>query len=283
MSTTEILNKQEQEALGLLTARTLIKGMVNRGMLQFSSDITNCEVKPQTRHAAELYAIYLIDFFSDLDKPFSKKDKNKYSSLLEYLLSIVNNPSFNFENSIQKLSNSLNQFNDWIEQEGTIDFTDFPPAIKLKMKRKDLFFICGNAAKHHYARLNGVNERLVNSVKAAGGTIAGNAMMKMRTELCELLFEQLFYIHIQKASELLTNIAWAIQTYLTPEYQRAYKVDLEKTKDYGYEVYFFNYPPHINSDLGKNIYWDLMNEVRAKPFIDRFTTYPYRTIWQDVI
>ena len=76
--------------------------------------------------------------------------------------------------------------------------------------------------------------------------------------------------HLTKLSQMLNNIAWGIQDYLTPEYERSYTVDHERSKATNAIMYSFDYPPDVVSDLGRAYYWDLMNEIRDKPYIQRF-------------
>jgi len=67
---------------------------------------------------------------------------------------------------------------------------------------------------------------------------------------------------------MLNNILWGMYDYLLQEFARAYR----KTKpdDPNEIMYGYSVPADIRDGLGKAMYWDLMNDVRRKPYMPRF-------------
>ena len=68
-------------------------------------------------------------------------------------------------------------------------------------------------------------------------------------------------------AEFLNNIRIGILEYLTPLYEKSIKYDPTIPGKY-----FYIYPEEICSDLGKNYFWELLNDVRSKFYIHDFKT-----------
>ena len=69
---------------------------------------------------------------------------------------------------------------------------------------------------------------------------------------------------------MLNNIRWGIFFYLGPEFARSFEP--LPNSPMAPLAYKFNYPPDCNSSLCREIYWDLMNQVRARPHFPVFAT-----------
>lgn len=126
-------------------------------------------------------------------------------------------------------------------------------------------------------RLSRTPKRIFDILQKSEPTLDIEDAFSVLEEFYEWFHRDVFYYHLTKISELLNNIGWGIQTYLSYEYSRSYTVDPEKTEKYGMglDFYYFQYPSAVQSKLGKYYYWDLMNEIRAGMYIPRFSTSKY--------
>ena len=82
--------------------------------------------------------------------------------------------------------------------------------------------------------------------------------------------EDILVYHTTTIAELLNNLRWAIHEYLLSEFERAY-IPPPYEKD---PRYSFKYPPGLENPYARSRYWDVMNSVRAKPWVPRFTGTP---------
>lgn len=143
------------------------------------------------------------------------------------------------------------------------------------MKREEFLYICGNISKHNHLRLSSVAKKILRILKKSTPDIGLENAFSTINEFYEWFYDGVFHYHLSKISELLNNIDWGIQNYLLYEFYRSYTVDPEKSRQLGIEYYFFKYPQNVDSDLGKIYYWELMNEIRDKPYIKKFEASKY--------
>jgi len=81
----------------------------------------------------------------------------------------------------------------------------------------------------------------------------------------EHLAENYFIYYSTWLAELLNNLRWGIQAYLTPIFERSYRAGPEGSLMYSYE-----YPIEIRQDIPRQWFWRLMNNVRARPYLKQF-------------
>jgi hypothetical protein len=83
----------------------------------------------------------------------------------------------------------------------------------------------------------------------------------------ENFHRNVFAYHASTIAEMLNDIRWGIFYYLGPEYARSF--ERLPNDDLAYK---FNYPSGCSSPLVKEVYWDLMNQVRGRPSFPVFVT-----------
>lgn len=71
------------------------------------------------------------------------------------------------------------------------------------------------------------------------------------------------------AAEFLNNLRWSIYRYLRPEYRRAWHLTEHATPDLA--LYAYDIPADIAQPVARAMYWELMNRVRARPWVQQFT------------
>lgn len=268
-----LVNETEKEVALLLAALKLIKGMVNHSMLSLSGDNTELCVRPMTMETAELFNILLVDFISPLGTPYAR-DLTMLSGLSE----ICKAPHFNVDNSLRPLSAAVEELTVWFDYEATFDEIWLPSIdreLSLVMARKEFIYNCGNIAKHNTFRLTVVAKKLLAILQRSDpSTTLKDAYLAIE-DFYRWFHEDIFLYHLSKLSQMLNNIAWGIQDYLMPAYARSYTIDEEASATMHAGMYLFDYPADITSELGRVYYWDLMNEIRAKPYIARFGVSKY--------
>ncbi len=264
------LSDIEKEISILLSVRRAIQSMVNRGLLTISDNQEDTTIRPNDYTHADLFSILLVDFISPTNSIFGT-----HLSYLDALEHICQNPHFNQVNSIEPLKMAVADFKSWLGYEATFDkiwLGSIDEELTLNMKREEFLRICGDISKHNVLRLSRTVERIFKILKRSQPNLQMSDAYKAMDDFYEWFHQDKFRYHLTKISELLNNISWGIQEYLGHEYNRSYTVDIEKSEVVRAVIYFFKIPETVTSDLGKFYYWDLMNEIRAKPYIPKFKT-----------
>lgn len=269
------LSEVEKEISILLSARQMIKSMVNKSMLSIGGDAENgLTIRPSTMEAAALFNSLLVDFISPIHPPFGN-----YRSHIDALKDICNNPHFNFNKSTGELRGAISSFDEWLSHEVTFEKVWLPSAsneeLQLKMSREDFLRICGDVSKHSTLRLYRTATRILSVLQRSNRDISLSDAFSGMEDFYNWFHNDVFHYHLTKICEMLNNIAWGVQTYLADEYRRSYTVDPKKSLNSQLTHYSFQYPSEVKTPLGKYYYWELMNEIRAKPYIAKFKAYKY--------
>ena len=126
----------------------------------------------------------------------------------------------------------------------------------------------GNIAKHNLARLSTNVLHLRKLLETAGHTVSEQDAYLAVENFFEWFFNDIFIYHSSQIAEFLNNIRWAIFEYLQPEYRRSWHLTDKATPDL--QRYGYHFPSEINEPVARAMYWNVMNRVRAKPWIHRF-------------
>jgi hypothetical protein len=131
--------------------------------------------------------------------------------------------------------------------------------------------ICGDIAKHNLARLATNVAHIRRLLEASGHTVSEQDGYLAVEDFFEWFHADIFIYHSSQIAEFLNNIRWAIFDYLQAEYARS----LHRTGggDSDLSRYAYHFPAHCNEPLARAMYWDLMNRVRAKPWVHRFVVH----------
>lgn len=126
--------------------------------------------------------------------------------------------------------------------------------------------MCGNLSKHNFTRAGRVAEKLKDILVNRGISITIEDALLALPGFYERFHKDILNYHGSTIAEFLNNIRWGIYEYLQPEFKRS----IEYYGDDNPQKYHFLYPDGMNSEFAKKCYWDLMNEMRSKPFMRRF-------------
>jgi hypothetical protein len=259
----------EKEVIFLKAIKELIDSMVNYEVLNLLGEDPHSEVYFKSMTHQKYFNIILLDFLSCSDK----KVLGKQQSYLGAIRDICQSPNFNKNNSIKNLTISTQEFVDWLEQEAQVEI--WLPSIDtqttLSIKRIEFIKICGNISKHNFSRLSGVANELIEIFKRNGIDIGFEDALSILDEFYDTFHSGILNYHGSTISEFLNNIRWGIYEYLQPEFQQS--IVYEGTEHP--QRYHYTYPKEINDNFAKNCYWDLMNEVRSKPYMNKFQVTRY--------
>lgn len=264
--------KTEQEIIILRAVWDLIDDMVNYRAFEKEHGTIDARVNFKTPSERRLFNILLADFLSrpksgtfDLPEPTEGSAKTEYTFLF-YLRRICENPILNFESA--SLQTPVQQFIDWLEGECFVEKVWFPSIeieTDIRIKRVNFLKICGNTAKHSFARLEVTADLITKVFKKNGIKIDIKQGFLALPDFYEWFHNDIFSYHASTIAEYLNNIRWGIFGYLQPEFSQSFEwLDAQEV---GYR---YNYPEDCLRPLAQAIYWDLMNKVRSRPFFPRF-------------
>lgn len=260
------LSEVETEVVLLKAVNEIIDSIVNFEVLRIVGKDPDSEIRFQSTTHRRFFNIVLVDFLSTTDEqiPLNK------TSYLRGLRSIVKSPAFDVGDSVGPLRIATSDFVAWLEQEIEVDV--WLPSIevetRLKVTRVDFIKMCGNVSKHNFLRAGGVAKELQVLLSNSGvSATLGDALLAL-SDFYVWFHTDILAYHSSTITEFLNEIRWGIHEYLQPEYQRSF----EWTKPPGYK---FNYPAEVVDPFAKACYWDLMNEIRAKPYLRRFKVTKY--------
>ena len=253
----------ELEVITLKAINEAIDSMINHTVLELRGSDPDTEVWFHTATHHKFFSIMLVDFLSDLDE----KLVGTKTSCLGILLEICDKPKFNLSESVTQLRDSVADLRSWLETEVTIPvwLSSIDKNLDLKILRFEFLRICGNISKHGFARLTKTSRELVLILKRNGVAIDEQDSLLILDDFYERFQPDILNYHGTTLCEMLNNIRWGIHEYLLPQYNFSIKHDPGDPTWYGYNI-----PDEINSKLGKTCYWDLMNEIRSGPPVNRF-------------
>lgn len=244
------LTKEEKEIVALKIALDMINEMVNYEMLNFKGNPPD-EIGIKTSSHQKLFLILLVDFLSNTTSILEERN------IISHLINICANPILGGDANV--LNNAVQQFNEWINKKivfNEVYIADYHN-IRLKISRLDLLLICGNIMKHNIANLTYKIDKLRTILNKQNIVTSNDYIITVLYELRDKFISDNLDIQIPILAELLNNIRIGILQYLTPLYNQTIKYN-EANK----EKYSYTYLENINSVIGKEFFWNLMNDVR---------------------
>ena len=145
---------------------------------------------------------------------------------------------------------------------------DIDVVADLHLQRYRYIKMCGDIAKHNLARLSTNVGHLQKLLKKANHPVTEQEAYLAIENFFEWFFDDIFIYHSSQIAEFLNNIRWAIFEYLQPEFQRSWHLTEHATPSF--PMYGYRIPAESTEPIAQAMYWDVMNRVRAKPWIHRF-------------
>lgn len=263
------LNNTEKEVIFLKAIKELIDSMVNYEVLNLLSDESHSEIQFRSMTHQKYFNIILLDFLSCSDK----KVLDEKQSYLGAIGNICQSPNFNKNNSISNLAVYTKEFIDWLEQ--VVQVKIWLPSVDtetlLSIKRIEFIKICGNISKHNFSRLSGVADELMEIFKRNNINISFEDSLLILDEFYERFHSDILNYHGSTIAEFFNNIRWGIYEYLQPEFHQSIVYEGSEHP----RKYHYTYPKEVNNNFAKSCYWALMNEIRSKPYMEKFQVTRY--------
>ena len=259
----------EKEVIFLKAIKELIDSMVNYEVIDLLKNDPHSEVRFKSMTHHKYFNIMLLDFLSCSDK----KVLGEKQSYLGAIKNICQSPNFNKNNSISNLALHTKEFIDWLEQ--TVQVKIWLPSVDtetlLLIKRIEFIKICGNISKHNFSRLSGVADELMAIFKRNNINISFEDSLLILDEFYERFHSDILNYHGSTIAEFLNNIRWGIYEYLQPEFHQSIVYESSEHP----RKYHYTYPKEVNNNFTKSCYWALMNEIRSKPYMEKFQVTHY--------
>ena len=274
------MNEVEQECIILNSAWEMIDGMVNWAIFVKHDSTEPTNMMFETSGHAKLFNILLGDFLSELRafkgrpiplglRPAPSGARPSDLTFLYYLRQVCSDPRLGQDTA--DLNARTQAFSTWLEGETVakgVNLPDIGIVADLTVPRYRYIKICGDIAKHSPARLAGNVKQIRALLKASGHPISEQDGYLAVRNFFEWFHTDIFIYHSSLIAEFLNNIRWAIFGYLQPEYRRSWH--LREPPMGELRMYGFHFPAGCSDPVAKAMYWDLMNRVRARPWIQRF-------------
>lgn len=276
-------NVTEKEAIGLCVCVEAVGDIANHALLKLcdvSAYPGEAEVHFRDRAHRDLFLIRLLDFVKERG---SKQLIGISGSCLDVLKEACATKSFDVDGSISDLQNSVQALEEWLSHKKSI--TLWLPTLNINatidVTRLDFLSIAGNHSKHNLSRLTAVSREVAYILNVHGYTVSEEQIPLALDDFREHLAENYFIYYCTWLAELLNNVRWGIQAYLTPTFTRSFRAAPDGSLAYGYE-----YPSDIKQDIPRQWFWRLMNNIRTRPYLKNFVGAHYlkeesSLEWQD--
>ena len=257
-------SQTEEEVIFLSTITDLIDSMVNFSILQVVGTLPDANILFHTATHQRFFNILLVDLLSTCDKQLL----GRRISYLQALRNICNHPTFNEGNSVANLRTATHSFVNWLNHEPIVDvwLPSVSADVPLAIARTTFLKICGNISKHSLLRQSGLARDLRSLLKPSNVSLTLDEAVLALQEFFDRFHRDVFNYHASTIAEHLNEIRWGVYEYLLREYRRSYTPDAGDPPGYS-----FSYPTELHADFAKTLYWDLMNGIRRKPMVERFT------------
>lgn len=253
----------EKEIILLRSAYDHLGDMVNPSMIEIRDDKPHLYIQFQNFAQRKLFFILLVDFLSVTDK----RGPIGQTSFLGGLNDICESPHFSIDDSISELKDAVTKFREWLTVEKNISIwlPELKEEISISISRVDAIKMSGDVSKHNYLRSIGVAEKLMLILKKSGINIELENALVSLPEFYERFHEDILIYISSQICEFLNNIKLGIYSYMFPEFKRSYQPSKDNFTPYNYLM-----PDSIKSRYAINSYWSLMNDLRFKPYFQKF-------------
>ena len=258
----------EREVIGLCVCLEAVGDIANRALVELidvSSLSGQAEVRFHSHIHEELFLIRLLDFVQER----SDKDLTGVTgSCLDVLKAACITKSFDSMGSVDALADSIVALDNWLTYRTPI--TIWLPTLDInasvKVSRLDFLKISGNHSKHNLSRLTAVSRDVAKILSDHEYSVSIEEVPLALDDFREHLQENYFVYYVTWLAELVNNVRWGLQAYLEPTFRSAYTAASGDPYAYTYV-----YPADIQNDVPRQWFWRLMNNVRARPYLKKFS------------
>lgn len=268
------LTDGEKEVLILKAVWESIDSMLNSEVLNLIHRDPDSEIHFKSRTHKQFFGIILVDFLRS--KIFGINQP-----CIPSLLIVSKNPQYN--PNVALLHTTANAFSTWLNQNIELEhngethnfwFPTINQNIGLKITRAEFIDICGNISKHNPLALDRKAKTITEIFARNNVTIDLTQALLVMGEFYQHFHDDLFGYHSSTIAESLNNLRWAIYEYLQPLYQKSVEWYPDKIHK-NVMAYRYHYPADIINPYAREIFWNLMNDVRSEPYMPKFVVTRY--------
>lgn len=250
----------EREVVLLVSVVEIIGDLVNKMLFDVHTYGSGSQVMFKTSSDLRVFSILLVDFLSGTDSQGPVPSVTFLGALDE----ITRNPQFEYAGSCTRLREGTAAFRGWLGEAPPIDvwLPTLDREIPLALQRLDWIKMVGDLSKHDPLRAIRVAKRL--SVASGGALSLEDAILSLR-DFYDRYYTDVLAYHSSTLVAFLNELRWGVQDYLTPLYQRSYVAEGGHPPKYSYR-----YPGGLDNRFAQSRFWDLMNSIRARPYVEAF-------------
>jgi len=268
------LTSLEKEVITLKASLDMINDMVNHETMLFSFNDPHSSIMFNTMTHKAFFNILLVDILST-PSDFFNGNKN----YIERLKDICEEPLMGkliVKQDILFLKEAVSAFLEWLSQTVIVEKRWFPSInleINLSIQRQAFITMCGNISKHNFTQQTRQAKKLQKILGNNNQSFSLDKCLMALEDFRAQFYDDIFSYHASTITEFLNNIRWGIFFYVSAERSRCV-VNWHDEK-LNMPHYKYNYPDNVVSELGKNYYWNLMNDVMRPPYIQQFEVTKY--------
>ena len=241
-----------------------INDMVNHSLIEVQGQMPEQLVMFNDYPHRSLFFIRLVDFLSCTDArgPLPK------TIFLKGLADICASPNFSIAESESELKETVLQFRNWLNEmrEISIWMPSIDTETTLQITRVEAIKMSGDISKHNYLRSIGVAEEFRKVLQRSGVSVDSTNSLLALGDFQERFGDDVLIYMSSQICEFLNNIRLGIRAYLSYEFKRC----LVHHEGGRLGWYTYDIPKEIKSEYSKACYCYLMNEMRSRPYMDRF-------------
>lgn len=247
-----------------------IDKMVNKGMLDVYGDKPDQNIMFHTSENHNLFYILLVDFLSPFDK--SLVNLSNRNTPITNLNKIVSENYLNLE-EVNDIENAIKKFKNWLEKKKDIEIwlSTIRKKSIIKLSRLEMIKACGIITKHNAGKLNTKFSEMLEIFRRTDLDISKEDIILEYKKFYERFHDDVLLYHSSYIVEMLIKIRWSIYHYLKPIFEKSiYYVSDGMPGQYRYKI-----PKEIKTEFMEIIFWELMNRLRDKPYMENIETTKY--------
>lgn len=258
-----MLTPVESEVILLRAVWELVDEAVNRSMLAIHGESPECEVRFHTPLHQRYFNIVLVDLLAetDPDAPVAK------TGFIEGLANVAEAPHLASYEAADSMRRAVQEFRLWLDQEVRVEawFNSIGVTVNLTLPRRQFIRMTGNLSKHGFLRTYRVAKQLQQLLARSGVQVSVEQASLALSEFYDRFHNDILNYHSSTIAESLNNMRWGIYEYLRPVFDKSFAWGPD-----GPPMYQYSYPAGVEHAYAKQVFWDMMNDVRSPPYIERF-------------
>jgi hypothetical protein len=198
------LTPVETEAIILKATTESLDELVNHELFELTNVDPDTHVVFRNSVHQRLFNILLVDITSNLNPAIVGKG----GTMLEAISAICATPLLGTAAGATSLRAAVESLDAWLKQEVAVSIW-FPPLAKegvLRLTRQGFIYICGNIAKHGFARLNVIADKLGAILEHNGLPTTRDEALSVLDDFYQRFHTDIFTYHGTTLAELLNNV-----------------------------------------------------------------------------